>query len=93
MIDEPKPPQEPEAAGSACSAGLGATEDTDLCLNCGSRHPKKLWGADCNCGQPNVVHLHPCSGCGAVCGQIIDDDYCYPEKLYCPACVAKAGNA
>lgn len=38
MTDEPKPPQEPKAAGSACSAGLGPpcamAEWNQCCCTC-----------------------------------------------------------
>lgn len=56
----------------------------DLCLNCGVEHEHKLWGAPCNCDHPNVVHQQKCDGCERVVGQITDDDYCGPKKLYCP---------
>lgn len=32
MNDEPKTPQEPEAAGSACSAGLGKLSDAQFAI-------------------------------------------------------------
>jgi len=28
----------------------------DICLNCGKEHNSKLWGAECDCKKPNVVH-------------------------------------
>ena len=59
----------------------------DICLNCGGEHEAALWGADCNCDNPNVVHQQSCNGCGAIIGQITDDDYCGPEKLYCSGCL------
>ena len=62
----------------------------DICLNCGNELEKELWGGDCNCNLPNVVHQQPCTGCGRIIGQITDDDYCAPEKLYCPDCLDKA---
>lgn len=64
----------------------------DLCLNCGSELDRKLWGASCSCSAPNVVHQQQCNGCGRIVGQITDDDYCSPEKLYCPDCMDKARN-
>lgn len=59
----------------------------DICLNCGKEHGNELWGALCNCNKPNVVHQKQCDGCKKIIGYIIDDDYCGPEKLYCPQCV------
>lgn len=47
----------------------------DLCLNCAKEHENKLWGADCDCDKPNVVHQQKCNGCENVIGQITDDDY------------------
>lgn len=61
----------------------------DLCLNCGAEHKPHLWGGPCSCGAPNVVHRQKCDGCQRVIGQITDDDYCCPEKLYCPDCMDK----
>ena len=62
----------------------------DFCLNCGAEHKSELWGAFCLCFAPNVVHQQACNGCGRVIGQITDDDFCGPEKLYCPDCMDKA---
>jgi hypothetical protein len=62
----------------------------DLCLGCGAEHDPMLWGAECSCAAPNVVHQQSCGGCGRVVGQITDDDYCGPEKLYCPDCIDAA---
>jgi hypothetical protein len=59
----------------------------DLCVNCGKEYDSELWGAECDCGKSNTVHQQKCNGCGRVCGQITDDDYCGPEKLYCPDCL------
>lgn len=52
-------------------------------------YESKLWGAHCSCSSPNVVHQNECQGCGRIIGQITDDDFCGPEKLYCPDCVDK----
>lgn len=62
----------------------------DRCLNCGAEHNRELWGATCSCGNANVVHQEKCTGCGSVIGQITDDDYHGPEKLYCPACMGSS---
>lgn len=62
----------------------------DLCLNCGAEHESELWGANCGCGNSNVVHQQACNGCGRIVGQITGDDYVGPEKLYCPDCMDKA---
>lgn len=62
----------------------------DICLNCGAEHERVFWGAECACGNENVVHQLKCNGCGRVVGVITDDDYCGPDKLYCPDCVDKA---
>lgn len=59
----------------------------DLCLNCGSELESELWGATCSCSAPNVVHQQLCNGCSRIVGQITDDDYCAPEKLYCSDCM------
>lgn len=61
----------------------------DICLNCGKEHDPELWGAECDCESPNVVHQEMCNGCGKIIGIIITDDYCGAEKLYCPDCVNK----
>lgn len=63
--------------------------DNDLCMTCGAEAERKLWGAKCNCGDGSV-HQHKCDGCGRICGLTIDDDYCGPDKLFCPDCVDKA---
>jgi hypothetical protein len=68
------------------------SETKDLCLNCGAEHASELWGANCGCGNSNVVHQQACNGCWRIVGQITDDDYCGPEKLYCPDCMDKARN-
>ena len=65
-------------------------EHTDLCMACGKQHESELWGAKCDCQNPEVVHLQKCSGCDAIMGQITDDDYCGPKLLYCPSCVKHA---
>ena len=62
----------------------------DLCLNCGAEYEAELWGAECTCKSPNVVHQIECMGCSRMIGYIIDDDYCDHEKLYCPDCVDKS---
>ena len=59
----------------------------DFCLNCRKTHDSKLWGADCDCDKPNVVHTIKCDGCENILGQITDDDYCEPEKIYCHICM------
>jgi hypothetical protein len=64
----------------------------DICLNCGAEHQSTLWGADCKCDHPNVVHQQKCSGCENITGQITDDDYCGPEKSYCHECLNKVRN-
>ena len=64
----------------------------DLCLNCGAELESALFGAKCSCTAPNVVHQNRCSGCGRIVGQITDDDYCEPMKLYCPDCMDKGRN-
>jgi hypothetical protein len=63
----------------------------DLCLNCGKQYPSKLWGAECDCENPNVVHLLECqgTGCKNIIGYTLDDDYCGPE-LYCSDCINKS---
>lgn len=63
----------------------------DVCLSCGKDHNFELWGAKCKCRSPNVVHKAKCDGCDNVMGQITDDDYHGPEKLYCHQCVGNAG--
>ena len=65
----------------------------DICLNCGNLVESALLGGECDCKTPNVVHQQPCDGCKRLIGQITDDDYCGPEKLYCPDCVDKARRA
>ena len=62
----------------------------DFCLNCGKEHECCLWGAECDCDEPNVVHQLTCDTCNRILGLIIDDDYCGPEKIYCPDCMANA---
>lgn len=59
----------------------------DICISCGSEMKREIWGAACSCENENVVHQQPCSGCGRIIGQITDDDFCGPEKLYCPDCI------
>ena len=62
----------------------------DICLNCGAEIESALWGGKCGCNNSNVVHQYKCYGCNKLIGMVIDDDYCGPEKLYCPDCVDKA---
>jgi len=62
----------------------------DLCLNCSKEHEYTVWGAECDCGNPNVVHQQKCTGCNNIIGQITDDDYCGPKKLYCHECMNSA---
>jgi hypothetical protein len=62
----------------------------DICLNCGRMHERALWGAACSCQEANVVHQEKCNGCDSVVGQITDDDFCGPEKIYCADCIDKA---
>ena len=64
----------------------------DICLSCGTEYPEALWGAECSCTNPNVVHQDKCMGCGRMIGIIIDDDYCFAKKLYCPECVARLSS-
>ena len=64
----------------------------DKCLNCGNTMESILWGAKCNCDSPNVVHIDECDGCGQSIGHIGEDDYCGPEKLYCPDCVKRVDD-
>lgn len=64
----------------------------DICLSCGSELPRAIWGGECSCSNPNVVHQAPCSGCGRIIGQITDVDDCGPEKLYCPDCMDHKRN-
>lgn len=59
----------------------------DICMNCGTKHETVLWGAPCTCDAPNVVHLESCGKCGNPIGQIIYDDFCGPEKIYCSDCI------
>jgi len=66
------------------------SDTKDLCLNCGTEHESELYGAKCNCGAVNVVHQQACDDCGRMIGQITDDDYCGPVKLYCPDCMDKS---
>jgi hypothetical protein len=61
----------------------------DICMHCGKEHEIKLWGADCNCEKPNVIHQEKCNGCDNIIGQITDDDHCGPEKIYCHECINK----
>jgi len=61
----------------------------DLCLNCGKEVPSRLWGGRCEEGHI-CVHQDKCTKCGRLCGYVIDDDYCGPEKLICPDCMDKA---
>ena len=35
-----------------------------------------------------AMHLMKCNTCGAEIGQVTDDDYCGPEQLACPGCIA-----
>jgi hypothetical protein len=68
-------------------------ERKDFCLGCGREYENELWGANCTCDVPNVVHQKACDGCGSIMGYIIDDiddDYRGPEKLYCPGCLNKS---
>ena len=62
----------------------------DLCINCGEEVEADVWGGACTCDAPNVVHQMECNGCGSIIGVITDDDYCGPEKLYCPSCMDRA---
>jgi len=62
----------------------------DLCMSCGKEHAWKLWGAVCDCGNSKTVHLVSCDGCNQTLGQLTDDDYCAPEKIYCTDCIAVA---
>lgn len=66
------------------------TDRKDICLNCGTELEFEIWGAKCDCDKPNVVHQQECNGCNRIIGQITDDDYCGPDKLYCPDCVDKS---
>ena len=66
------------------------SDDLDLCMNCGREVESELWGGNCNCSDPNVVHQEQCNECNKIIGQITDDDYCGPEKLYCSDCMDKA---
>ena len=61
----------------------------DLCMNCGKKLESELWGAECNCNEPDVVHLRSCDRCRNLVGIIVDDDYCVAEKIYCSECVKK----
>lgn len=61
----------------------------DFCVHCGKEQPTKLWGAHCTCGNV-CVHLEGCAECGKPIGYLIDDDYCAPERLICPDCIALA---
>lgn len=64
----------------------------DICLNCGQVHKSILWGAQCNCDKPNVVHQIKCNGCPNIIGFICDDDHCCAEKIYCHECLNKVQN-
>ena len=59
----------------------------DLCLNCGKIHKFELWGAECDCNNPNTIHLHECNNCKNLVGFIMCDDFHGPEKLYCSDCI------
>ena len=59
----------------------------DICLNCGAEIESALWGGKCGCNNSNVVHQYKCNGSNKLIGMVIDDDYCGPEKLYCPDCM------
>lgn len=61
----------------------------DICLNCGKEHEKELFGANCHCEKPNVVHQLECHGCKNILGFVCDDDYNSAEKLYCHECLNK----
>ncbi len=64
----------------------------DVCITCGREHEPEVWGSDCTCKEPNVVHRQQCNGCQKIIGYVIDDDYCSPEKLYCSTCVDICGE-
>ena len=66
------------------------SDSVDLCLSCGKEHERKLWGSNCDCGSPDVVHIGKCGYCGNPIGYLIDDDYCGPEKLVCSDCISRA---
>lgn len=61
----------------------------DICLTCGEEMESKLWGAKCKKGHTKSVHQLKCDDCSNLIGVIVDDDYCGPEKLICPACLDK----
>ena len=69
--------------------GAGLPGWLDLCITCGKRVSVTLWGKGCEAGH-SAVHLQPCNGCGRLCGQVTDDDYCGPDLLYCPDCIEAA---
>jgi hypothetical protein len=62
----------------------------DVCMTCGQEHKSKIFGAECNCSKPNVVHQMKCDGCENIIGGVVDDDYVGMEKLYCHECLNKA---
>ena len=68
-------------------------KEVDKCLTCGKEYESKLWGAACDCDNPNVVHLGKCDSCGAKIGYMSDDDYVGIGKLYCPDCIQKSNSA
>lgn len=59
----------------------------DVCLNCTQEHKTQVFGATCNCSNPNIVHRQKCTGCDKIIGYMIDDDYCELTKLYCSDCM------
>lgn len=70
---------------------IGQPIDRDLCLNCGTEHDNEtIRDSPCSCENPNVVHQQKRDGCENIIGYVIDDDFCFPEKLYCPDCMDKA---
>ena len=62
----------------------------DLCLSCGCKHEHEIWGANCNCQKPDVVHRMKCDLCDNVIGFLVDDDYHTPERLCCSECLDSA---
>jgi len=59
----------------------------DICMICGKEVESKMWGGNCEKNHL-VVHQEKCNKCDKVIGYIIDDDYCKPDHLYCPNCIA-----
>ena len=61
---------------------------TEFCTECGHYFEEGGLWPDCPaCHSQRVVHLLKCNFCATSVGVRMDDEYCGPELLICPACI------